>query len=217
MKILVIGATGGTGQVIVREALDKGHDVTALVRSEAKARSLLPGANLIEGDVRDAAAVMRALDGAQAVISALGTRKIRLVGKVTVMSEGTRILLAAMKQRGIRRLVCITGMGAGDSAGHGGFVYDRLIKPVLLRNIYRDKDRQEAIIRASRLDWTIVRPSALTDKPATGNVRAFVDLKGFNGGSISRSDVATFVVAQVSSEEWLGKTPLITEGLAKKV
>lgn len=214
MRILVIGATGGTGQAIVREALAKGHAVTALVRSDAKAGPLLPGAKLVEGDARDGAALTRALDGCQAVISALGTRKIRLVGKVTLMSEGTRVLVAAMRQRGVRRLVCITGLGAGDSAGHGGFVYDRFIKPVLLRTIYQDKDRQEAIVQASGLDWVIVRPSVLTDKPATGEVRAMVDLTGFHGGAIARSDVAAFVVAQIGNDEWLGKTPLITERMA---
>lgn len=210
MRVFVIGATGGTGQAIVREALVKGHQVTAFVRSEAKARSLLPGAELVEGDVRDEAALSRGLEGCDAVVSALGTRKVRLVGKVTLMSEGTRTLLAAMRQRGVRRLVCITGLGAGDSAGHGGFAYDRLIKPVLLRTIYQDKDRQEAIIRTSGLDWVIVRPTVLTDKPATGSVRATVDLRGIHGGTISRADVAAFVVAQVGSDEWLGQTPLVT-------
>lgn len=209
MKILVIGATGGTGQAIVREALAKGHDITALVRSQAKARPLLPGIEMVEGDARDRAAVARALSGCDTVISSLGTREITQ-RKVTVMSDATRALVVAMNERGVRRLVCITGVGAGDSAGHGGFVYDRLIKPMILRTIYQDKDRQEAIIRASDLDWVIVRPTVLTDKPATGQVHATVDLRGIHGGEIPRADVAAFVVAQTSSDEWLGKTPLIT-------
>ena len=131
------------------------------------------------------------------------------------MSEGTRALVAAMKGGGVERLVCITGMGAGDSAGHGGFIYDRFIRPVILRTIYDDKNRQESIIRGSGLDWIIVRPSVLTDKPAAGHVRAIVDLQGFHGGSISRADVANFVVAQTHSNEWLGKTPLIVTQAAK--
>lgn len=210
MKILVVGATGGTGQAIVRKALAKGHDVTALVRSQVKARPLLPGIEMVEGDARDRAAVTRALSGCETVISSLGTRKVTLVRKVTLLSDATRALVVAMNERGVRRLVCITGLGAGDSAGHGGFVYDRLIKPVILRTIYQDKDRQEAIIRASDLDWVIVRPTILTDKPATGQVQATVDLRGIHGGEIPRADVAAFVVAQTSSDEWLGKTPLIT-------
>lgn len=210
MKILVIGATGGTGQAIVREALARGHDVTALVRSRAKAHPLLPGIEMVEGDARDNAAVTGALTGCDAVISALGTRKISFIRRVTVMSDATRAVVVAMNERGVRRLVCITGVGAGDSAGHGGFVYDRLIKPVFLRTIYQDKDRQEAIIRTSDLDWVIVRPTVLTDKPATGQVHATVDLLGIHGGTIPRADVASFVVAQTSSDEWLGKAPLIT-------
>lgn len=214
MRLCVIGATGGTGQAIVREALARGHTLTALVRSREKARSLLPGADLVEGDVRDEAALTRALEGCEAVISALGTRKIRLIRQVTVHTDGTRALLSAMKRCGVRRLVCITGVGAGDSAGHGGFAYDRIFKPVFLRTIYQDKDRQEALIRASGLDWIIVRPSVLTDKPGTGNVLATVDLRGIHGGEIPRADVAAFVVAQTASDQWLGKSPVITQRVA---
>ena len=110
----------------------------------------------------------------------------------------------------IQSTTAITGLGAGDSAGHGPFVYDWFIKPVLLRTIYQDKDRQEAIVMASGLDWVIVRPAVLTDKPAAGRVQATVDLQGVRGGQISRADVAAFVVAQTGRDEWLGQTPLIT-------
>lgn len=211
MRLLVIGGTGGTGQAITRAALAAGHEVTALVRVETKAREILPGATLVEGDVRDREALLRALSGCDAVISALGTRKIQLVARVTVHSEGTRTLVDAMRQSRVRRLVCITGVGAGDSAGHGGFVYDWLIKPVLLRTIYDDKDRQEALVRSSGLDWIIVRPAVLTDGDVTGRTVATINLQDIHGGSITRADVAAFVVAQVSSDEWLGKTPLIVQ------
>ena len=211
MKILVLGATGGTGQLVVSEALAHRHEVTALVRDRAKVADLLPRAELVEGDARDRVAVSRALEGCKAVISVLGTRKIRLVREVTVMSEATTTLVGVMKQQGVARLICVTGLGAGDSAGHGGFVYDRLIKPILLRKIYEDKDRQEAIVQKSGLEWTIVRPTVLTDRGLSGRVRAITDLAGFNGGHISRADVAEFLMAQVGSSEWLRKTPLITE------
>ena len=211
MNLLVLGGTGGTGQIVVSEARANGHDVTALVRNRAEAAELLPGAELVEGDARDAAVMSRALDGCEAVISVLGTRKIRLVREVTVMSEATKTLVEVMKTRGVARLICVTGLGAGDSAGHGGFVYDRLIKPILLRKIYEDKDRQEAVIKASGLDWTIVRPTVLTDHGLSGSVRAITDLSGFHGGHISRADVATFLVAQLESSEWVRQTPLITE------
>lgn len=211
MRILVTGATGRTGQQIVRQALAAGHDVTALVRSQDAAAPLLPGARLVVGDGRDTAALTRALDGCEAVVSALGTRKVTLLKKVTVNSESTRALVGAMKKQGVRRLVCITGLGAGDSAGHGGFMYDRIIKPLILRTIYHDKDRQEAVVRGSGLDWIIVRPSVLTDKPASGQIVAITNLDGFHGGHISREDVASFVLQQVKSDQWLRQTPLISE------
>lgn len=213
MKIAVIGATGGSGQAIVREAIAQGHEVSALVRSRARAEPLLPNVRLEEGDARDRSALSGALSGCDAVISALGPRTISPFRQVTLLSDATRSLLAAMREQRVSRLVCITGLGAGDSAGHGGFVYDRLIKPLLLRTIYEDKDRQEALIRASELEWVIVRPTVLKNKPATGRVRAMTDLAGFKGGQISREDVAAFVVAQVSSDAWLHRTPLITENL----
>jgi hypothetical protein len=116
-----------------------------------------------------------------------------------------------MESQGVRRLVCITGLGAGDSRGHGGFVFDRLIMPLLLRNVYDDKDRQEAVIRRSSLDWTLVRPMVLTDKQAGDEVEALVDLTNVHGGSISRSDVARFVVRELTDLRWVRKSPLIKD------
>jgi hypothetical protein len=107
-------------------------------------------------------------------------------------------------------LVCITGLGAGDSAGHGGFVFDNLIFPLLLRKVYADKDRQEAIVSDSGLDWVLVRPSILNDKPGRGTIRAFTDMSGFHGGTISREDVASFVLDQLRGDVWLRRSPLIT-------
>ncbi len=207
MKILVVGATGGTGQAIVRTAQEQGHSVVALVRSRQKAAQL-EGAVLFDGDARDEAAHFAALEGCDAVISALGTG-IGPVKEITLLSQSTAALIAAMKRRGVRRLVCITGMGAGDSKGHGGFVYDRLIQPILLRKVYQDKDRQEAVIRESGLDWVILRPAVLNDKQEPQTVRALTDLSGFHGGSISRQSVATFAVAQLTEDRWLRKAPVI--------
>lgn len=209
MKLLVIGATGGTGQAIVRLAIAQGHEVIALVRSAAKAKPLLSGATLVEGDARNEAIIERSLSGRDAVVSALGT-PMSPFREVNLLSEATAALVAAMARQGVRRLVCITGMGAGDSRGHGGFFYDRIFQPLMLRKVYEDKDRQEAVIKSSNLDWVIVRPTVLNDKPATGRITATVDLSNVHGGSISRADVAGFVVDQLASQHWVGKTPLIT-------
>jgi putative NADH-flavin reductase len=207
-KILVLGATGGTGRLIVEQALARGHHITALVRSPEKA-SGLKGARLVVGDVSDEKVVREALKGQDAVVSALGTPASPF-REVTLLSTATRALVHAMTAVHVSRLVCITGMGAGDSAGHGGFLFDNVIFPLLLKKVYADKDRQEAIINNSGLDWVLVRPSVLNDKPGRGSPRALTDLSGFHGGTISREDVATFVLDQLHTDAWLHRAPLIT-------
>jgi uncharacterized protein YbjT (DUF2867 family) len=207
-KILVLGATGGTGRLIASQALARGTDVAALVRSPEKGRDL-KGIKLIFGDARDDNALREALKGRDAVISALGTAASPF-RDVTLLSTATRALVGAMNEAHVSRLVAITGMGAGDSLGHGGFLYDRLIYPLLLRNVYADKNRQEAIVRGSGLDWTLVRPSVLNNRPGRGDVRALTDLSGFHGGTISREDVATFVLDEVRNNAWLHRAPLLT-------
>jgi uncharacterized protein YbjT (DUF2867 family) len=207
-RILVLGATGGTGRLIVEQALAQGHDVTILVRSPEKAGDL-KGAKLVIGDARDERALGKALEGRDVVISALGT-PVSPFREVTLLSTVTRALVKAMKEKNITRLICITGMGAGESAGHGGFAFNNLILPLLLRKVYADKNRQETILHESGLAWTIVRPSILNNKPSGKTVRALTDLGHFNGGTISRADVAKFILEQMPSETWLHRAPLIT-------
>lgn len=207
MKVLVLGATGGTGRLIVHDALEKGHSVVALVRSKARAPDF-PGADLIEGDACDEGALMRALKGCDAVVSSLGTG-VSPFSEVSVLTEATRALLPAMSRSGVRRLVCISALGVGDSRGHGGFVFDRLFQPLLLRHAYKDKGCQEAAIRTSSLDWVLVRPAMLTNDPARGSVRAIVDLADVNGGKVARADVAQFVVEQLAKDTWLKQAPVL--------
>lgn len=207
-KILVLGATGSTGRHIVTQAIERGYDVSALVRSPEKAGNL-QGVKLVVGDARDEAILRRALDGRDAVISALGTPASPFK-EVTFLSTATRALITAMKAEHVSRLVAITGIGAGDSIGHGGFLFDNVIFPLLLRKVYADKNRQEAVIREAGLDWTIVRPSILNNKPARGTTEALTDLSNYHGGGIAREDVAKFVLDQVTADTWLRKAPLIT-------
>jgi hypothetical protein len=126
-----------------------------------------------------------------------------------VFANQTRALVNAMEAENVSRLVCITGIGPGDSAGHGGFLFDNVIFPLLLRKVYADKDRQEAIVKKSRLAWVLFRPSILNNKPGRGTIKALEDLADFHGGSISRQDVAKFVLDQLSADVWLRRTPLI--------
>ena len=208
MKVLIIGGTGGTGRLIVQEARDRGHDVVALVRSKEKAASL-GEVQWVVGDATSEPTLAAALDGCDAVISALGT-PMSPFKEVTLLSTATNALIHAMESKKVRRLICITGMGAGDSKGHGGFIFDRIFNPLMLRKVYVDKDRQESLIRSSDLQWIIIRPSVLNDKPATGRIRALTDLSSFHGGSISRADVARFTVDQLTDDRYLKLTPLIT-------
>jgi uncharacterized protein YbjT (DUF2867 family) len=207
MKVLVVGATGGTGRQIVSQARAKGHSVVALVRSRSKAGDL-SGAELIEGDARDAQALARALQDCSGVISALGT-PMSPFREVTLLSTATRALVDAMTRQKLRRLVCITGLGAGDSRGHGGWFFDKIFLPLLLRKVYQDKDRQEDMVRSSGLDWVLVRPVVLNDKPPKGRVEALTDLSKVHGGAIARGDVAMFVVDQLTDDRWLHQAPLI--------
>jgi hypothetical protein len=142
-------------------------------------------------------------------VSALGTPASPF-REVTLLSTATRALVNAMKLEEVSRLVCITGIGAGDSRGHGGFLFDKLIYPLILSNVYADKNRQESIVRGSGLDWILVRPSVLNDKPKHDNVRVLTDLSDFHGGTIARGDVASFVLDQVRDDAWLHQAPLIT-------
>ncbi|MEH2141919.1 NAD(P)-dependent oxidoreductase [Nostoc sp.] len=207
MRILVIGATGPTGQQIVEQGLAQGHEVTALVRNPDKFEMQHNSLQIVKGDILDPAS-LDAVQQQDAVISSLGTKKISLES-VTLFSEGTKKLLQAMERHSVKRLICITGLGAGDSKGHGGLLYDKLILPLILKRIYDDKDRQEAEIRQSNLDWVIVRPGILTNDPAKGNYRVLTDLTGVTAGKISRADVAAFVLQQLTGDRYLNQTPLI--------
>ncbi len=114
-----------------------------------------------------------------------------------------------MTRTAAHRLICISALGVGDSRGHGGFVFDRLLQPLPLGPAYKDKDRQEGAIRASSLDWIVVRPTMLTNDPPRGRVKVSADLAGINGGKIARVDVAQFVVEQLTNDAWLRRTPVI--------
>ena len=208
VKVLIIGATGGTGRQLVEQALTAGHDVTALVRDLEKIRARHERLRVVQGDILDFNSLDLAVADQEAILSSLGTKSV--FRPVIIFSEGTTNLLKAMTQHDVRRLICITGIGAGDSRGHGGFFYDKIILPIFLKRIYQDKDKQEEIIRKSDRDWTIVRPGFLTNGPPKGNYRVLTDLTRVTVGRISRADVAAFMLAQLNSDRYLRQTPLLT-------
>jgi len=208
MNILIVGATRGIGRQVLEHALVSGDNVTALVRDPQRLATRHERLRVVKGDILDANSVAVAMAGQNAVCCSIGVKVPW--PKIRVFSEGTKNLLRAMKQAGVKRLICVTGIGAGDSRGHGGFFYDRVFYPLVARPIYADKDRQESLIRASDVDWTIVRPGFLTNGPLTKSYRALTNLTGVTAGWISRADVAHFILTELRSNQYLKQAPLLT-------
>lgn len=209
--VLIIGASRGIGLATVKRALKAGHSVRAMSRSATAIRLRDPKLEKLDGDARDRDTIERALVGVDAVIQTLGISsdpELILTG-TRLFSAATRILVRAMEASTVRRLICVTGFGAGNSRGRGGILYN-LASAVLLGRIYADKDVQERIIRRSQLDWTIVRPTILTNGPRTKAYRVLTDPRDWAPGFISRADVADFLVKQIDDTNLLRKTPALT-------
>ncbi len=206
MKIAILGASQGIGFQLLQLALAGGHEVTALLRQPSKLKLADENVQVIQGDIRDAAAVAAATAGQAGVCVTIGIPPT--FKPVEVFSAGIKNVLASLEKG--QKLIVVTGIGAGDSQGHGGFLYDRVINPLLLKSIYRDKNREEALIKASDADWLIVRPGFLTNGPRTGKYRIIDKLNGITAGKISRADVADFMLKQLEAPTHFGKTPLLT-------
>src|SRR4029079_15279470 len=210
-KLLVIGASRGIGVETVKAALLAGHSVRALARSAASMPIQNTNLEKVSGDALDTDTIRNALKDVEAVIQKLGVdiSPRAIFQPTTLFSESTRILVDAMNETGVNRLIAVTGLGAGDSRGHGGLLYDAVAFPLLLKRVYDDKDVQEWIIRSSGLDWTIVRPGLLKDSPATGSYRVLTAPWDWRFGAISRADVADFLVRQGDDRRLIGTTPLL--------
>ena len=201
-RVLIVGATGGTGRQLVTQALERGYEVTALVRDPSRLQVGHPRLTVIQGDVLDEGSVEAAMRGQDAVLSALGHK--RWFYPTRILSEGTRNILRAMETHRVPRLVCETSLGIGDSAGRLGLYYTLFIIPVVLPFYFWDKTRQEQVISRSRVEWVIVRPGVLTNGNKRGRTR-----HGRHVGSflltvrISRADVADFMLNQLASDTYL--------------
>jgi putative NADH-flavin reductase len=208
MKILIIGASRGVGKALLESSIRRGFDVTVLARYPEKIKSAGPHVHIVKGDVLNKDDLKTAIEGQDAVCSCIG---VPITFKpVALFSEAAGNIVEVMKTGKDQKLIAVTGIGAGDSKGHGGFLYDRLFKPIFLSTIYQDKDREEAIIRASSLNWLIVRPAGLTNGPQTGKYRVIDDLDGVVSKRISRLDVADCILNQLEKPSLFGKAVLIT-------
>jgi putative NADH-flavin reductase len=206
MRLLVLGATGGVGRLVVQEAVRRRHEVTALVRSPQKLGDLPDHVRIVKGDALDPNPLGTALANQDAVIYVLGAGNVR---RTTLFSDSTRVLLAEMNRHSVRRLLCVTGVGAGETKGHGGFLYDRILYPLFTKGIYEDKDKQEHLIRQSQTDWTIVRPAPFRSQTPPGTLRAITHVGDLTLTRISRLEVATFLVDELEQTGYIRQAVFI--------
>lgn len=212
MKIVVFGATGIVGKAVVSEALKAGHEVTVLTRDARKVSIRHEHLHVVAGNVTDRNIVRSVLEGQRAVIQALGIGGKGDGRPTTFVSETNKTIMEEMERTGVRRLVAISAIGAGDSLTFLPWIYRKLVLPLFMKwfqAIIDDKNRMEPMIRKSGLDWTIVRCTTVKDSPATGKVNATVDGKRLKF-SISATDMATFVVSQLTDSRFLKQAPTIS-------
>ncbi len=206
MKVIVFGSTGTIGKHLIEQALEQGHEVTAFSRNAAKLKDYShPKLSTIEGDVFNPSEVEKAIIGQDIVCVAIGSGKKR---KGTVRSEGTKNIIEAMKTHGVKRLICQTTLGAGESNDNLNFFWKYIMFGWYLKGVFLDHELQERYVMQSGLDWTIVRPGAFTDGKKTSHYR-----HGFSSKdrslklNISRADVADFILKQFDTDRYLHRAP----------
>ncbi len=209
-KVLIIGASKGIGLATVKQALATGYRVRAMARSADKIPISHDDLEKQNGNALDSADIAAAIDGIEVVVQAIGVAPgpEMLLSPITIFSESTRRLVPAMKTAGIKRLISVTGFGAGDSYASVGLL-QRIPFRLVLGPSYDDKGVQEYLIKESDLDWTIVRPVILTRGRRTGRYRVLVEPCQWRNGLISRADVADFIVKQIHDSTLIHKAPVI--------
>ena len=201
----MIGAAGKTGELVVKQAVGAGHEVTAFVH-HAKEYEAPTGVRVLTGDAGDLAAVRQAMAGQEAVIDVIGGKLPFL--PTDLEREAARTILTAMAQNEVGRLVALSMLGVGDSVEQADFFYEHLLLPTYLRAARQDKEAMESAIRQSDLAFVIVRPSILKDDPATGSVRVLDgDQKAHY---ITRADLAQFLVDRLTNDTYLGQAITVT-------
>lgn len=197
MNITIIGGSKGTGAQLATIAIDADHDVTVVSRSGTAPA----GARIVAGDATDADVLREAITGAGAVVVTVGGAK----GVENQRATVTKAVIAAMEDVGVRRLIVQSSLGAGDSGAQMPAPLRVLMNAVLAKPL-ADHNAQEAAVFASDLDWTVIRPTGLKDKPATGTWRALeVSDEGTLSGSIPRGDVAACMLVSLGDDATIGK------------
>ena len=207
MNVAIFGATGMTGRFVLAEALARGHKVTALVRNPEALQVDDDNLDIVTGDVLDPEAVEKAIIGQDSVLAVLGAGMRR----TNLRTEGNRNIVAAMRRQGVRRLISMSIFGLGDSAKKLPLLWRLVVKPLILRNAYRDHAGQEAVVSTSDLDWTLTRPVSLRDVEPTGRYQvgpvAAMDKITLK---IGLTDFARFTLDQLESDRYLHRRPGIS-------
>jgi len=209
MKLTIFGATGTIGTHLVKKALQHGHQVTAFARHpqvllDDPLLNNQPNLSLLAGDVLNPTAVSDAIKDSDAVLITLGSKKL----SGDVRSAGTRNIVQAMEQHQVKRLICQSTLGAGDSWTNLNLFWKTLMFGFFLRQVFKDHELQERTVQHSNLDWTIVRPASFTDEGPTDRYKS-----GFSATEknltlkISRQDVAHFMLLQLTDNTYLKQTP----------
>jgi putative NADH-flavin reductase len=204
MNVLLIGATGATGQELLPRLLAAGHAVTALVRRPEAITTEDARLRLVVGDVRDAALVDRAVAGQDAVVCAFGPRSLR---KDDLQETLMRNLVSAATKHGVKRIVNLAAWASGQTARYTPW-WMRVVAWVVLGRVFADKVRGEQLLYASALDFVNVSPGRLVGGPARGGVKASPDGKGLEN-LMSRADLAEFMIGQLTSDAWVRKIPIL--------
>lgn len=211
MKLVIFGASGGTGEHLVQQALAQDHTIMAFARRpESIVAAPAPGLTVVQGDVHDGNAVAAAIAGHDAVLSALGARNL---GRSDVLEAGIRNILAGMAAHGLSRIVVLGASGVSpDAAQHQGIATRLLLKLIsatILREPFRSQREQERLLEASPAQYTIVRPPRLVNRPLTGRYRVQEDGLPPGGLTIPRADVADFMLRQLKDSRWIRKAPYL--------
>ncbi len=208
MRILIIGASKGIGLETTRQALDAGYQVRALARSATGISFSDPGLEKMQGNALKIDDIETALAGVDAVIQSLGVSLGELIRPVRLFSVATKLLIEAMECQGVKRLISVTGFGAGDSRGNISCL-QRLPFQIVFGRAYDDKNLQEQLIKDSELDWTIARPGVLTSGPQTDHYQVLSEASQWRNGIISRANVAEFLVRQIQDQTYIRQSPVL--------
>ncbi len=212
MRVVIFGATGLSGKVILKEALSKNHQVTVLVRNVKDVTIQDKNLTVIQGSVLDRNTVNEVLKNQDAVIQSLGVGGKGNGKPTTFVSDANKIIIEEMQKTNVRRYIAMSNIGAGESYSYMPWIFRKLILTYFmkwLQVIVDDKNRMEPMIMKSNLDWTIVRSAGMADKPAKGTITASLDGKGLKF-TITLADLAKFIVAQLEDKKYIKQAPSIS-------